>query len=42
MAAKPPPAVQIVSKALAILHENGEPGAYRLGVIAEGEGVELC
>ena len=21
---------------------NGEPEAYRLGVIAEGEGVELC
>ena len=29
-------------KALAILHANGEPEAYRLGVIAEGEGVELC
>ena len=29
-------------KALDILHANGEPGAYRLGVIAEGEGVELC
>ena len=28
-------------KALGILHANGEPGAYRLGVIAEGEGVEL-
>ena len=28
-------------KALDILHANGEPGAYRLGVIAEGEGVEL-
>ena len=28
--------------ALEILHANGEPGAYRLGVIAEGEGVELC
>ena len=28
-------------KALEILHANGEPGAYRLGVIAEGEGVEL-
>ena len=29
-------------KALNILHANGEPEAYRLGVIAEGEGVELC
>ena len=29
-------------KALEILHQNGEPGAYRLGVIVEGEGVELC
>ncbi len=29
-------------KALEILHANGEPGAYRLGAIAEGEGVELC
>ena len=29
-------------KALEILHANGEPAAYRLGVIAEGEGVELC
>ena len=29
-------------KALAILHANGEPEAYRLGVIAEGDGVELC
>ena len=28
-------------KALEILHANGEPEAYRLGVIAEGEGVEL-
>lgn len=28
--------------ALQILHDNGEPEAYRLGVIAEGEGVELC
>ena len=28
-------------KALEILHASGEPGAYRLGVIAEGEGVEL-
>lgn len=28
-------------KALKILHANGEPEAYRLGVIAEGEGVEL-
>ena len=27
---------------LEILHANGEPEAYRLGVIAEGEGVELC
>ena len=35
------PAVQ-ADKALEILHVNGEPGAYRLGVIAEGEGVELC
>ena len=25
-----------------LLHANGEPEAYRLGVIAEGEGVELC
>lgn len=29
-------------KTLEILHQNGEPGAYRLGVIVEGEGVELC
>ena len=29
-------------EALEILHANGEPEAYRLGVIAEGEGVELC
>ena len=29
-------------KALDILHANGEPEAYRLGGIAEGEGVELC
>ena len=29
-------------KALEILHAAGEPGAYRLGEIAEGEGVELC
>lgn len=29
-------------KALELLHANGEPEAYRLGVIAEGEGVELC
>ena len=29
-------------KALDILHANGEPEAYRLGVIAEGEGVVLC
>jgi phosphoribosylformylglycinamidine cyclo-ligase len=29
-------------EALAILHANGEPDAYVLGVIAEGEGVELC
>ena len=29
-------------KALEILHANGEPEPYRLGVIAEGEGVELC
>ena len=29
-------------KALEILHANGEPEAYRLGIIAEGEGVELC
>ena len=35
------PAVQ-ADKALEILHANGEPEAYRLGVIAEGEGVELC
>ena len=28
-------------KALEILHANGEPEAYRLGVIAQGEGVEL-
>ena len=28
-------------QALEILHANGEPDAYRLGVIAEGEGVEL-
>ena len=35
------PAAQ-ADKALEILHANGEPEAYRLGVIAEGEGVELC
>ena len=29
-------------KTLEILHQNGEPCAYRLGVIVEGEGVELC
>ena len=29
-------------KTLEILHQNGESGAYRLGVIVEGEGVELC
>ena len=29
-------------KTLEILHQNGEPGAYRLGVIVEGGGVELC
>jgi phosphoribosylformylglycinamidine cyclo-ligase len=29
-------------EALAILHANGEPDAYVLGVIAQGEGVELC
>ena len=33
---------QQADKALDILHANGEPEAYRLGVIAEGEGVELC
>ena len=32
----------VVLAALEILHANGEPEAYRLGVIAEGEGVELC
>ena len=35
-------AIKVGLKALAILHANGEPEAYRLGVIAEGEGVELC
>ena len=35
-------AAEDADKALAILHANGEPEAYRLGVIAEGEGVELC
>ena len=35
-------AAEQADKALAILHANGEPEAYRLGVIAEGEGVELC
>ena len=29
-------------KALAVLHENGEPGAWKLGEIAAGSGVELC
>ena len=29
-------------KALAVLHANGEPGAWRLGEIAAGSGVELC
>ena len=33
---------QQADKALELLHANGEPEAYRLGVIAEGEGVELC
>ena len=33
---------QQADKALDILHANGEPEAYKLGVIAEGEGVELC
>ncbi len=35
------PAAQ-AERTLEILHANGEPGAYRLGEIAEGEGVELC
>ena len=35
------PAAQ-ADKALEILHANGEPEAYKLGVIAEGDGVELC
>ena len=35
-------AAEDADKALAILHANGETEAYRLGVIAEGEGVELC
>lgn len=34
------PAAQ-AGRALDILRANGEPGAYRLGIIAEGEGVEL-
>ena len=29
-------------KALAVLHENGEPGAWKLGEIAAGSGVKLC
>ena len=29
-------------KALAVLHENGEPGAWKLGETAAGSGVELC
>ena len=29
-------------KALAVLHENGEPGAWKLGEIAAGSRVELC
>ena len=29
-------------KDLAVLHENGEPGAWKLGEIAAGSGVELC
>ncbi len=29
-------------KTLEILHANGESGAYRLGELVEGEGVELC
>ena len=29
-------------KALAVLHENDEPGAWKLGEIAAGSGVELC
>ena len=28
-------------KALEILHAHGEEGAYRLGTIVEGDGVEL-
>ena len=35
------PAAQ-ADQALEILHANGEPEAYKLGVIAEGDGVELC
>ncbi len=35
-------AAEDADKALAILHASGEPDAYRLGVIAAGEGVELC
>ena len=35
-------AAEDAEKVLSILHANGEPEAYRLGEIAEGEGVELC
>ena len=34
-------AAEDADKAIAILKENGQD-AYRLGVIAAGEGVELC
>ena len=35
-------AAKDADEALAVLHASGEPEAYRLGVIAAGEGVELC
>ena len=34
-------AAEDAEKALEILHANGQEGAYRLGTIVEGDGVEL-
>ena len=34
-------AAEDADKALEILHAHGEEGAYRLGTIVEGDGVEL-
>ncbi len=35
-------AAEDAAKTLEILHANGEPEAYNLGVLVDGEGVELC